>query len=109
MVATTTLMDYERNQPTHDDDVDFVLGEARRLTGKDWQVLVTENRDRRLFQKDRVFKTWQLLVYSGGCLPWQVLMCAKDRDTVFAYLAGVVTGSLSRQKPGDPGQEQGHE
>jgi hypothetical protein len=101
MVATTTLMDYERNKPTLDEDVDYVLAEARNLTGKDWQVCVTTHRDKRLFSKDRVFKTWELLVYVGGCLPWQSLMCAKDRDTVFAYLAGVVSGVR--------GQKQDHE
>ena len=106
MVATTTLMDYERNKSTLDEDVDYVLSEARKLTNKDWQVRVTVHREKRWFREDRVSKTWELLVYVGGCLPWQVLMCAKDRDTVFAYLAGVVSGGHGRPEP--PKQDEGH-
>lgn len=97
MVATTTLMDYELNQSSSDSEIDRVLEEARRVSGKDWQVVVTVHNDKRLFTKDRVFKTWMLCVHIGGCLPWQVITCANDRDTIFAYLAGVVSGAQSRR------------
>lgn len=95
MVATTTLMDHELNKSTHDPEVDRLIEEARRVSGKNWQVIVTKHRDERFFAPTRISKNWQLCVYIGGCLPWQVITCAKDRDTVFAYLAGVIAGSLN--------------
>lgn len=100
MVATTTLMDYELNKSSLDSEIDRVIDEARSVSGKDWQVIVTVHHDKRLFAKDRVFRSWMLCVHVGGFLPWQVITCANDRDTVFAYLAGVVSGSLSRQQEG---------
>lgn len=95
MVATTTLMDYERNKSSMDYDIDTIIDEARRVSGKDWQVTINVHRERRMFRKERVSRHWQLLVHVGGCLPYQVITCAYDRDTVFAYLAGVVSGALS--------------
>lgn len=93
MTATTILMDYELNVPTPDEDVNEVLREARELTGKDWQVVVRNHSDKRLFSSPRLFQSWQLCVYVGGCFPYQAIMCATERDTIFAYLAGVVSGA----------------
>ncbi|MFP3979125.1 hypothetical protein [Marinobacter sp. KMM 10035] len=98
MVATTTLMDHQLNRSSLDAEVDYIIDEARRLSGKDWQVIATVHRDQRLFRKPRVYWRWQLLVYVGGCLPWQVITCAKDRDAVFAYLAGVVSGVMAQRR-----------
>lgn len=97
MVATTTLMDYELNRSSGNYEIDTLLQDVRDITGRNWQVIVNEHRDKRLFSKDRVFKTWRLYVYVDGCLPWQEIMCAHDRDTIFAYLAGVITGSKYRE------------
>ena len=98
MVATTILADWELNQPTGDDEIDELLSEARKLTSQDLQIVVTHNEDRRLFSKNRVWDTWQLYSYCGGMLPWQVMMCAFNRETVFAYLCGMVNGSMKKEK-----------
>ena len=72
MVATTTLMDYERNKSTLDEDVDYVLSEARKLTNKDWQVRVTVHRKKRWFVKIKCLKrgncsfTWAA-AFLGKC------------------------------------------
>ncbi|EDM46243.1 hypothetical protein MDG893_05054 [Marinobacter algicola DG893] len=93
MVMTTGLSDFEKDLPTGDREVDEVLAEAREVTGKDWQVTVTRNSEARLFRSPKITERWQLYVYVGGFLPWQVLGCASCKRSVFAYLCGVVSGA----------------
>lgn len=104
MVCTTTLANWEIDVPTGDVDIDEALDEARKLTGKDLQVVVTKNEDRRVFARNRVWDSWQLYVKVEGIFPWQVMMCANSRETIFSYLCGMVNGChgcrslLSRQE-----------
>ena len=92
MVATTILCEWEMNVPTEDRDIDDMLSVVRELTGKDYQVVVRRNEDRRLFSKNRVWYDWQLYVQVGGMLPWQVILCANTRHSIFAYLCGIING-----------------
>ena len=93
MVATTLLMEYELDQPTGDSEIDEALGEARKLTGKDWQVVVTKRQENRPFRKAVVVENWQLYARVAGVFPWQVMMCASTKKTVFAYLCGLISGA----------------
>jgi hypothetical protein len=97
MVATTFLLDSELDIPTGDEELDELLADACRLTGRNYQILIHTTIERYGFlglKKRRV--NWpQLYLEVGGMAPWQVMQCAGAYPTVKAYLYGLVNGASS--------------
>lgn len=92
MVCTTTLHDWELNQPTGDNELDELLSMARELTGSNYQIIQHDCWVKTGLVRWGWVKRFQLYVEVRGVFPWQVMACASDKPTITAYLYGVVNG-----------------
>jgi hypothetical protein len=70
MTCTTFLHDGELNQPLPDKECQLILDEARKNTGKGWQVVPIYVTSRKWFKK-RTETLYGVYVYVGGVGPWQ--------------------------------------
>lgn len=87
MTCTTFLHDGELNQPLPDQECQLILEEARKRTGKDWQVVplyVT----RRKWLKKQTKTLYGVYVYVGGVGPWQQInfYCENVRSSINLYV-----------------------
>src|SRR5690625_1618348 len=96
MPITTTLEECQLDQPTGDPELDDLLAEAKTATGRNYQIVKSPGYDvKRLGIWHRVVQTRvkpRLYVEVPGVFPWQVISCAQDESTVFAYLYGLLNG-----------------
>lgn len=94
MPVTTFLHDSELNRPTSDSEIDELLAEVRKTTGRNYQIVETCWTERFGFLGLRTRPASRMRVYLevGGVGPWQELQCTKNPDTVRAYLLGMLNG-----------------
>ncbi len=92
MVCTTILAKHEQNKPTHDDELDELVAEAREKTGTNWQVL--EHSYQKGFWRWKSTHYWYELLHEvGGCFPFQTLTCVKSAQEAKCYLFGLLSGT----------------
>lgn len=70
MTCTTFLHDCELNQSLPYKECQMVLDEARKHTGKNWQVVQYKFTSRKWFRK-HTETLYGVYVYVGGVGPWQ--------------------------------------
>lgn len=101
MPITTFLHDAELNQPTGDDELDELLDEARRLSGRNYQVVTRRAVERHGFLglRSRNVTRTSLYLEVGGVGPWQWLSSTQTVETVRAYLLGLINGCNERHAP----------
>lgn len=107
MVATTFLNDNEIDQPLSSPEAQKLLDEVRKVTGKNRQLTEYEffrtKRKNLIISVRETYSRWQLCVYVGGFVPWQIInFFVEDSDTsinglvsldlIMAYLHGVLAG-----------------
>lgn len=94
MPITTFLHDGELNQPTGDREIDELLAEVRRNTGRNYQVVTRRAVERFGLFGLRKHLLTRMSVYLevGGMGPWQWISCTQDAATVRAYLLGMLGG-----------------
>ncbi len=94
MPMTTFLHESELNQPTGDSELDELLASARIATGDNYQIVV-----HRVEVPSRIPFRWrreerpQLYVEVPGVGPWQVMTCSYNRETIAAFLLGLLNGA----------------
>lgn len=97
MPVTTALSACELNRSTGNAELDSLLADAKTATGRNYQIVMRASREQKrvglLRRTARTTAAPQLYVEVPGVFPWQVLQCAHDEPTVFAYLYGVVNGA----------------
>src|SRR5574337_219315 len=97
MPVTTALSACELNRSTGNAELDSLLADARIATGRNYQIVMRASREQKrvglLRRTARIGAAPQLYVEVPGVFPWQVLQCARDEPTVFAYLYGVINGA----------------
>lgn len=103
MPLTTMLHQCELDQPTGNPELDELLAEAKAATGRNYQIVMHPRYERKRTG------IWYRMVQTGvqprlylevpGCFPWQVMRCAQDEATVFAYLYGLVNGANEHAPP----------
>lgn len=95
MTTTTTLNDCELNVPTSDDELNELLAEVRLQTGMDWQIVERHSQRRRLLFTEE-YHQFHLYLYTGGVLPWQVIMAGSGEtsDCPKRFLYGVIAGMI---------------
>lgn len=91
MVATTYLHESELNVPTGDPELDPLLQEVRDLSGRDYQAVRGPSAIPLLFRRTRPAK-FALYVFVDGLLPWQQISSVTCKQTLEAYLMGVLNG-----------------
>lgn len=87
MTCTTFLHDGQLNQPLPDQECQLILEEARKRTGKDWQVVPFYVTRRKWFKKQT--KTlYGVYVYVGGVGPWQQINFYREnaRSSINLYV-----------------------
>lgn len=99
MPVTTFLHQCELNQSLRDPELQQLLDEARKHTGKDWQVAPLQMPPRKWWQSKRE-QLYGVYVYIGGIGPWQQINFYADRthsfglyvpsEVVAAYLMGML-------------------
>lgn len=100
MTCTTFLHDGELNQRLPDPELQSLLQEVRKATGRDWQV-VSHTFARRGWFK-RPVALYGLYIYVGGMGPWQQINFYRDGaetsinlyvplELIAAYLYGVIS------------------
>ena len=94
MPVTTFLHDGELNQPSGDAEIDELLAEVRKTTGRNYQVVARHWVERfgPLWLRTRQATRMSVYLEVGGVGPWQELQCTKNLDTVRAYLLGMLDG-----------------
>lgn len=102
MPLTTMLHQCEIDQPTGIDELDELLAEARHATGSNYQIVmrpVCKSKRFGLFTRTVAAGVRpQLYVEVAGVFPWQVMGCAHDEPTVFAYLYGLINGAADNKE-----------
>lgn len=103
MPLTTTLHQCEMDQPTGNAELDELLAAAKAATRRNYQVVL-----RPRYERKRT-GIWYRMVQTGtdpclyvevpGVFPWQVMQCAQNEATVFAYLYGLVNGAHEHAPP----------
>lgn len=80
--------------PTGDKELDALLSEIRQKTGRSWQCEVrTVQPKELLWRSKKSVKIYELLLYVGGVMPYQLIMCGSgDISTTKAYLIGYLSG-----------------
>lgn len=98
MPITTFLHDSELNQPSGDSELDELLEEARRLSGRNYQVVKHQVRVWHLWPRpgSRCADRFYLYVEVGGVGPWQWMSSIQNIETVRAYLLGIINGCSAR-------------
>ena len=93
MVMTTAYCG-ELDAPTGDKELDSLLAEIRQKTGRSWQCEVRTLQPKEiLWRSKKPVKTYSLLLYVGGVMPYQLIMCGSgDISTTKAYLIGYLSG-----------------
>lgn len=94
MPITTFLHDAELNRPTGDSEIDELLAEVRRCSGRNYQVVAWRRVERfgPFWLRKRPITRMNLYLEVGGMGPWQWLSCTTDAATVRAYLLGCLGG-----------------
>lgn len=94
MPVTTFLHDSELNQPTTDAEINELLAEVRQTTGRNYQIVEHCWVERYGLIGLRKRPACRMGVYLevGGYGPWQEMQCTGNRDTVRAYLLGILGG-----------------
>ena len=94
MPVTTFLHDSELNQPSSDREIDELLAEVRKTTGRNYQIVERRWTERfGLFGlRKRPVSRMGVYLEVGGVGPWQELQCTKNPETVRAYLLGMLGG-----------------
>jgi hypothetical protein len=87
MPCTTFLHEGELNQPLPDQESQLILEEARKCTGKDWQVVPLHVVHRKWFKK-RTETLYGVYVYVGGVGPWQQINFYREgvRSSINLYV-----------------------
>lgn len=93
MVMTTAYCG-ELDAPTGDKELDSLLAEIRQRTGRSWQCEVRTMQPKELlWRTKKPTKIYSLLLYVGGVMPYQLIMCGSgDISTTKAYLIGYLSG-----------------
>lgn len=98
MVETTVLHPGELDQSSGDAEIDALLAEAKRLSGRNYQVVTRGWLVRRGFRR-RWVSTTSLYVEVPGVFNWQVLEHAQSTETTRAFLLGVIEGCTHGSRP----------
>jgi len=87
MPCTTFLSDRELNQPLPDAEVQSILEEARRRSGRDWQVVPLYVTRRKWFKKSTEV-LYGVYVHVGGYGPWQQINFFREgvRSSINLYV-----------------------
>lgn len=104
MPLTTTLQTCELDKSTGNGELDAALRAARDVTGENYQIVLRRAmvQARRFpFRRYKFVESPQLYVEVGGWPEWQVMQCAHDEATCFAYLFGVVNGAAIAKAKGE--------
>jgi hypothetical protein len=80
--------------PTGDSELDSLLAEIRQRTGRSWQCEVrTMHPKELLWRTKKATKFYSLLLYVGGVMPYQLIMCGSgDISVTKGYLIGYLSG-----------------
>lgn len=106
MTCTTFLHDSELNYKFENKELQAVLDEARKITGKNWQVVPLEVTVRKHFFKKEKQTLYGVYLYVGGCGPWQQINFYNEYsessinlyvsiDVIIAYFLGMLVQSVS--------------
>ena len=87
MTCTTFLYDCELNQRLPDPEAQQVVEEARKRTGKNWQVVPLQVNRRKWF-KTTTETLYGVYVYVGGVGPWQQINFYREgtRSSINLYV-----------------------
>lgn len=87
MTCTTFLHEGELNQPLPDQECQLILEEARKHSGKDWQVVPIHVIRWKWFRK-HVETLYGVYVYVGGVGPWQQINFYREgtRSSINLYV-----------------------
>ncbi|UNY40563.1 hypothetical protein KLER11_gp39 [Pararheinheimera phage vB_PsoM_KLER1-1] len=93
-MALTTEYSGKLDAPTGDEELDSLLAEMRKKTGRSWQVEVNTMHPKGSFWNTKIpIKFYSLLLYVGGVMPYQVIMCGSgDVSVTKGYLIGYLSG-----------------
>jgi hypothetical protein len=101
MACTTFLYDSELNYKFKNKELQDVLDEARKITGRNWQVVPLEVTVRKSFFKKEKQTLYGVYLYVGGFGPWQQINFYNEHsessinlyvslDVVIAYFLGML-------------------
>ena len=109
MACTTFLHDGELNQKLPDPEVQYIFEEAKKHSGKDWQVVPLHVHRRKWFKK-QTETYYGVYVYVGGIGPWQQINFYREdsRSSLNLYVplevvAAYFLGMLAMKKQTDHG------
>lgn len=89
----TTVFSGVYNAPTGDAELDSLLSELRERTKLNWQCEHQLHEVKKWFRPPKVTHNCVLLLEVGGCLPYQLIMCASgDISKTKAYVIGYLSG-----------------
>lgn len=93
-MVMTTGYNGKLDAPTGDAELDSLLSEIRQRTGRSWQCEVRTVQPKEiLWRSKKPVKIYELLLYVGGVMPYQLIMCGSgDISTTKAYLIGYLSG-----------------
>lgn len=93
-MVMTTCYEGVLDAPTGDSELDSLLSEIRKKTGRSWQCEVRTVQPKEVFWKiKKPEKFYSLLLYVGGIMPYQLIMCGSGSiTTINAYLIGYLSG-----------------
>lgn len=103
MPETTMLHQCELDKPTGNADLDRVLAYAKAASGRNYQIVMRPHYERKRvgiwYRMVQTCMAPQLYLEVPGVFPWQVVQCAHDEKTVFAYLYGLANGTIRPAPP----------
>ena len=104
--------DYEATRPTGDAELDELLTEVRKVTGKDWRIWWKEYEIRKRFRRP-IKARWYSLIVETRAPEFQVINFYRDntdwsingsvsKELIYAYLYGILVGvDSASQAKGD--------
>lgn len=102
MPITTFLHDSELDQPSGHPEIDQLVAEVRKRTGRNYQVVTHRwGECYGYFRlRRRVITRMGLFVEVGGVGPWQWLSSTQTAHEVRAYLLGILNGLDDAERQG---------
>lgn len=111
MTCTTFLYESDINNILADKEVQALLDEVRKKTGKDWQVVKHQySIKKNWFLPTKTIERYGVYVFVGGFGPWQQINfystdeCSMSfyvtLDVVANYLMGILVGLDAKDKNG---------
>ena len=78
MTCTTFLHNWELDQPLPDPELQSIFDEAKKRTGKNWQVVKLEQWQQPSWWRKKPETLYGVYVYVGGMGPWQQINFFKE-------------------------------